>query len=295
MEELLDRFLRFQRVEKNASAHTISNYQRDILQFIEFLCDDVIVPTAVDKNDVRRFLAHLHQAGYARSTVARKLSALRSFFRFLVVEGYYAQSPLERVNTPKQRRQLPSFLHVDECVSLLEAPDDSVLGKRDRAILETLYATGIRVSELVGMSLHDVDYRQGYLRVLGKGSKERIVPLGQPACLAIERYVQEARPSLLKPGRTKEKALFLNKAGGRLSDRSVRRLVDKYVQQVALRRQISPHTLRHSFATHMLENGADLRSVQELLGHANVSTTQLYTHVTRERLTTVYKKAHPRA
>ncbi|HHW98447.1 MAG TPA: tyrosine recombinase XerC [Firmicutes bacterium] len=295
MEEMLDRFLRYQRVEKNASVHTINNYQRDILQFIEFLCDDVIESTEVDKNDLRRFLAHLQQSGYARSSIARKLSALRSFFRFLVMEGWCAHSPLEQVSTPKQRRQLPDFLYVDECFSLLQAPDDSALGKRDRAILETLYAAGIRVSELVGMSLHDVDFRQGYLRVLGKGSKERIVPLGRPACQAIERYVKEARPLLVKPGHTKENALFLNKAGGRLSDRSVRRLVDKYVQQVALRRQVSPHTLRHSFATHMLENGADLRSVQELLGHANVSTTQLYTHVTRERLKTVYKETHPRA
>lgn len=294
MQDLLDSFLRFQRVEKNASIHTIDNYQRDILQFIGFLCDDVVV-TNVDKHDLRRFLAYLQRQGYAKSSIARKLSALRSFFRFLVGEGYCANSPLEQVSTPKQKRQLPSFLYVDECVSLLEAPDDSALGKRDRAILETLYAAGIRVGELVGMSLHDVDFRQGYLRVLGKGAKERIVPLGKPACQAVECYVKEARPLLHRAGQGNDNALFLNKAGTRLSDRSVRRLVDKYVGQVALREHVSPHTLRHSFATHLLENGADLRSVQELLGHASVSTTQLYTHVTRERLRSVYKETHPRA
>lgn len=294
MQDFLDSFLRFQRVERNASIHTIENYQRDVLQFIDFLCDDVVV-AEINKHDLRRFLAHLQQAGYAKSSIARKLSALRSFFRFLVGEGHCDNSPLEQISTPKQKRQLPNFLYVEQCVSLLEAPDASPLGKRDRAILETLYASGIRVSELVGMSLHDVDFRLGYLRVLGKGAKERIVPLGKPACRAVECYVKESRPLLQKPGSTHDKALFLNKAGTRLSDRSVRRLVDKYVNQVALREQVSPHTLRHSFATHLLENGADLRSVQELLGHANVSTTQLYTHVTGERLRNVYKKTHPRA
>lgn len=294
MQDFLDSFLRFQRVERNASIHTIKNYQRDVLQFLDFLCDDVKV-VEVDKHDLRRFLAYLQQAGYAKSSIARKLSALRSFFRFLVREGYCSNNPLEQVRTPKQKRQLPNFLYVDQCVSLVEAPDDSPLGKRDRAILETLYAAGIRVSELVGMSLHDVDFRLGYLRVLGKGSKERIVPLGKPACQAIECYVKESRHLLQKADSTNDNALFLNKAGTRLSDRSVRRLVDKYVSQAALREDVSPHTLRHSFATHLLENGADLRSVQELLGHANVSTTQLYTHITGERLRSVYKETHPRA
>ncbi len=295
MEELVDRFLRFQRVERNASVHTVSNYQRDILQFTKFLCDDVIVVSEIGKLELRRYLAYLQQSGYAKSSIARKLSALRSFFSFLVKEGYYSQNPLDYISTPKREHHLPTFLYVDECFSLLAAPDDSHLGKRDRAILETLYATGIRVSELVGMSLHDVDFRQGYVRVLGKGSKERIVPLGKPACQAIERYLHDVRPVLVNPNKGSENALFLNRDGGRLSDRSVRRLTDKYVEQIALQRQVSPHTLRHSFATHMLDNGADLRSVQELLGHASVSTTQLYTHITRERLKTVYKETHPRA
>ncbi|NLY54208.1 MAG: tyrosine recombinase XerC [Firmicutes bacterium] len=295
MHELLDRFLRYQRVEKNASVHTINNYQSDILQFIAFSSDHVQSPTDIGRAELRRYLVYLQKEGYARSSIARKLSALRSFFRFLVRDEVCPSNPLDLLSTPKQGRQLPLFLQVSECLSLLEAPDDSVLGKRDKALLEMLYATGIRVSELVGLSLHDVDYRQGYARVLGKGGKERIVPVGEPACQALECYIKDARPLLVNAKKPNEKALFLNKAGGRLSDRSVRRLMDKYVQKVALERDVSPHTLRHSFATHMLDNGADLRSVQELLGHASVSTTQLYTHVTRERLKAVYRQAHPRA
>lgn len=294
MMDLLDRFLRYQRVERNASPNTIDNYQRDILQFIEFIGEDAVVAD-VDRILVRAFLAALQQVDYAKSTIARKLSALRSFFSFLVREEHCLTNPLEQISTPKQERNLPTFLYTNECALLLEMPDDSHLGKRDQAILETLYATGIRVSELVGMSLHDADYRLGYVRVMGKGAKERIVPLGGLACQAIESYLHDARPQLLKPGHSAETALFLNKFGSRLSDRSVRRLVDKYVEQAALDQPISPHTLRHSFATHMLDNGADLRSVQELLGHSSVSTTQLYTHVTRERLKAVYQEAHPRA
>ena len=295
MEELLDQFLRYLRVEKNASPHTVHNYQRDILQFIEFLCDDVIGVSDIDKLALRRYLAYLQESGYARSSVARKLSSLRSFFRFLVREGICSNNPLDSISTPKQERLLPGFLYLDDCLALLAAPDDSPLGKRDQAILEVLYASGIRVAELVALSLHDIDYRQGYVRVMGKGGKERIVPLGEPACQAVECIYQDVRPGLLKEETSAEKALFLNRNGGRLTDRSVRRLVDKYAKQVSLAQEVSPHTLRHSFATHLLDNGADLRSVQELLGHANVSTTQLYTHVTRERLKAVYRHAHPRA
>lgn len=298
MDELIDRFLRYQRVEKNASPHTIASYQRDILQFCGFICDDVAgaVKQPVTRRTLRRYLGHLQAAGYARSSIARKLSSLRSFFRFLVREGVWSQNPLDSVDTPRRERLLPDFLYQDDCLRLLNAPDsNSVLGLRDRAILELLYATGIRVSELVGLSLHDVDYRQGYVLVLGKGGKERIVPVGRPACQAAERYLVESRVQLVQRGRPNETAFFLNRDGGSLSDRSVRRIVDKYVKQVALETHVSPHTLRHTFATHMLDHGADLRSVQELLGHASVSTTQLYTHITKERLKTVYNKAHPRA
>lgn len=293
LKQLLDQFLRYQRVEKNASNHTVTNYQRDILQFLLFSCDDVTAVDDVNRSMLRRYLAYLQQGGYARSSIARKLSSLRSFFRYLVREGVCSENPLQNLSTPKQEKFLPGFLYPDDCISLLQAPQDSILGKRDRAILELLYATGIRVSELVGLGMHDVDWRQGYVRVFGKGAKERIVPVGKPACLALEDYLNSSRQQLAKEGN--ERAFFLNKLGGRLSDRSVRRLIDKYVSQVAIDQHVSPHTLRHTFATHLLDNGADLRSVQELLGHASVSSTQIYTHVTKERLKKVYLQAHPRA
>lgn len=295
MEELLDYFLRYLRVERNASVHTINNYKRDIRQFVSFLTRNKIEMLGVNKHHIRLFLGELQQSQYARATVARKLAALRSFYSFLSREEYCASNPFQQVATPKQKRLLPAPLYVEQCLKLLEAPDDSSLGLRDRAILEILYATGIRVGELVGLSFHDADFRQGYVRVFGKGAKERIVPLGKPAALAVERYLREARPLLAKATPHDSRALFLNKNGTRLSDRSVRRLLDKYIKQSGLPQSVSPHTLRHSFATHLLDNGADLRSVQELLGHENVSTTQLYTHVTRARLKAVYKKAHPRA
>lgn len=293
MRDYLEQFLRFQRVERNASVHTVTNYRRDILQLIRFLNADQLTVTEITRPMLRQYLAHLQHGGYARSSIARKLSSLRSFFGFLVAEGVCFENPLKQLSTPKQKRSLPGFLYPRECSSLLEAPNNSELGKRDRAILELLYATGIRVSELVGLNLYDVDYGQGYVRVFGKGAKERIVPVGQMACTALADYLSQSRPQLMRgPG---EQALFLNRLGGRLSDRSVRRLVDKYVHMVALDEKTSPHTLRHTFATHLLDNGADLRSVQELLGHSSVSTTQIYTHVTKERLKTVYNQAHPRA
>lgn len=296
MDKYIDIYLRYQRVEKNASIHTIQNYERDLRQFLSFLSagerPDLL---AVNKASLRRYLAHLQKQGYARSSIARKLSSLRSFFRFLVREGVCEQNPLERVDTPRREKRLPKFLYEDDCVELLSAPDDSLLGKRDRAILELLYATGIRVAELVGLDLHDLDYRLGYVRVYGKGAKERIVPVGRQACEAVLDYLGDARPKLLSSGLSGERALFVNRLGSRLTDRSVRRLVDKYVAQISLTSDISPHTLRHTFATHMLNHGADLRSVQELLGHVSVSTTQLYTHVTKEKLKSVYRQAHPRA
>ncbi|MGI6357526.1 MAG: tyrosine recombinase XerC [Bacillota bacterium] len=293
MREYLEQFLRFQRVEKNASVHTITNYRRDILQLMQFLNNDRLTVTDIDRSMLRQYLAHLQHGGYARSSIARKLSSLRSFFGFLVAEGVCPDNPLQHLSTPKQKRALPEFLYPRECSSLLEAPDDSDLGKRDRAILELLYATGMRVSELVGLNLYDVDHGQGYVRVFGKGAKERIVPVGRLACAALDDYVAHSRPKLAQG--TNEQALFLNRLGGRLTDRSVRRMVDKYVTLAALDQDVSPHTLRHTFATHLLDNGADLRSVQELLGHSSVSTTQIYTHVTKERLKTVYNQAHPRA
>jgi len=292
---LIDRFLRYLRAERNASPHTEKNYRNDLEQFREYL-ERQGIPTfaSVSYEEARRYLAGLSLKEYARRTLSRKLSALRSFYMFLVREGLAESSPFALVRSPKQERKLPVFLYLEEMRELLEAPDPAdPLGLRDRAVLETLYASGMRVSELAALDTDSVDLASGIALVFGKGSKERYVPLGEYAVEAIRNYLRRARPHLVKD--PAQEALFLNRAGGRLTDRSVRRIVDRAVEQAALRKNISPHTLRHSFATHMLEAGADLRTVQELLGHENISTTQIYTHITRDHLQAIYNRAHPRA
>jgi integrase/recombinase XerC len=291
----LDLFFQYLYVEKNASNYTIRNYAADLAQFAEFISKRQRPHLKqVEYLDIRAFLAYLHDQSYARKTVARKLSALRSFYLFMVKQGHIEVSPLQLMKSPKVEKTLPSYLYIDEIQQLLAAPDRSKpLGLRDVAMLETLYAAGMRVSELVGLNLDHLDLRMGTARVFGKGAKERYVPLGDYACEAIEHYLQVARPKLLQ--NQQESALFLNYKGGRMSDRSVRRMLEAYVRQIASSKKISPHTLRHTFATHLLEAGADLRSVQELLGHVNISTTQIYTHVTRDHLQSVYNQAHPRA
>jgi len=226
--------------------------------------------------------------------MARKLATLRSFVRYLCREEVLEGNPIAAVSTPKQEKRLPRFLYPKEIELLLEAPDISrPSGLRDKAILEVLYATGIRVSELVSLNLSNLDTQSGSIKVLGKGGKERIIPMGTKACTAMDKYLQVRRKALKKDNGT-ETAVFLNKFGQRLTARSVRNIINKYVQQVALNQKVSPHTLRHTFATHLLNGGADLRSVQELLGHVKLSTTQVYTHVTKERIKTVHDKSHPR-
>ncbi len=300
MYTLIDNFIVYLKVEKNASPRTIESYQTDIWQFIDYLAEElklpgeVVRPERVDHLLVRKYLALLQRKGLSRTTIARKLAGLRSFFRFLCREEILAVSPVAQVSTPKLEKRLPKFLYQDEAQALMEAPDTGMpAGLRDKAILEVLYSSGLRVSELVNLETGDVDLSVGYLRVMGKGSRERIVPMGSYAINAVRKYLSDGRPSLL--GKSACKSLFLNKTGGPLSARSVRNLVDKYVNQVSIRYKISPHTLRHSFATHLLDGGADLRSVQELLGHVKMSTTQIYTHVTKEKLREVYEKNHPRA
>ena len=290
MQRYIDKFINYLKVERNASDHTIINYTIDLGVFKTFLGERSI--ETIDHLALRRFLAELRARNYAKRTIARKLASLRSLFRFLFREGYIKKNPITAISTPKLDRKLPVFLDVAKIEKLLQSPPESdAAGLRDRALLETLYSAGIRVSELVGLDIDDVDIISGVIKVLGKGSKERVVPIGEPALNAIRKYLDTRAGSRVKD----KDAVFLNNHGRRLTDRSVRRVVDKYIRACGMAEKISPHSLRHSFATHLLDRGADLRSVQELLGHANLSTTQIYTHVTMERLKSVYDKAHPRA
>ena len=290
MQRYIDKFKDYLTVEKNYSAHTVKNYLCDLKEFSEFLAGKDLKD--VDYLTVRKLLAHLRGKSISKRSVARKLSSLRSFFKFLEKDGYIKNSPVTSVSTPKMDKKLPIFLDEQIVLKILTAPDEKTFqGARDRAMLETLYSAGIRVSELVGIDTSDVDFISGVIKVLGKGKKERLAPVGEKAVKAIREYTEYKNR---KP-RGDKKALFLNKSGKRITDRSVRRVVEKYIRLLNLREHISPHTFRHSFATHLLNRGADLRSVQELLGHKNLSTTQIYTHVTTERLKSVYDKAHPRA
>lgn len=273
-------------VEKNYSEHTLLNYRLDLEEFFKFFGNDDV--KAVDYPALRRFLADLRLKERRPRSVARKLSSLRSFFKYLQREGIVDKNPAALVQTPKLDKSLPHFLTEQDAVRLMESPvEDKVADLRDKAIFETLYSSGIRVSELVGLSVRDVDLISNVIKVFGKGKKERIVPIGDKACEAIQGYL-DARG-------VKSDAVFLNRSGGRLTSRSVRNIINKHITKQSMAQKVHPHMLRHSFATHMLDHGADLRSVQELLGHVNLSTTQIYTHLTTDRLKSVYAKAHPRA
>jgi tyrosine recombinase XerC len=290
MQRYIDKFINYLRVERNASDHTVKNYAIDLGMFGQFLGERDI--SSVDHLAIRRYLAEMRAKNYSKRTVARKLASLRSLFRFLYREGHIKKNPLTAISSPKLDKKLPVFLDTEKVGRLLEAPPaDKLSGLRDRALLETLYSTGIRVSELVGLDIDDVDFISGVVKVFGKGRKERVVPIGEPAIKAIRNYVDGRKSAKVRD----RGAVFLNNAGRRLTDRSVRRVIDRHIRSCSIAEHISPHSLRHSFATHLLDRGADLRSVQELLGHMNLSTTQIYTHVTMERLKNVYDKAHPRA
>lgn len=281
-------FLRYLEAERNASQHTLYNYRIDLKEFLGFLKERG--PREVDYLQLRLYLTHLKEKNLSRKSVARKLSCLRSFYRFLYREGEIKQNPTIGILTPKQERKLPLFLNEPEVNTLLDVSfSDDWTGLRDRALLETLYSSGMRVGELVALEISSIDFFSGYAKLRGKGKKERIVPVTETALRAIRNYLK-ALPFTKSP-----KGVFLSKRGTRLTTRSVARILDKYVQLTSIQKKISPHVLRHSFATHLLDRGADLRAVQELLGHANLSTTQVYTHVTMERLKEAYDKAHPRA
>lgn len=293
MQEEIDAFLAALEGERGVSSHTLTGYGRDLRHFARFLSGErVTVWSAVTPQIARRYVATMDRR-YARSSVSRRLSALRTFYKYLYREGMVSRNPLVLVGTPKQPRRLPKFLTPHEVAALLAAPDVTTrIGLRDRALLEVLYATGLRVGELTSLRRGDLP-SSDEIRIMGKGRRERIVLLTSAAQDALRRYVNEARPSLAR--HRVVDAVFLNARGGPLSDRGVRVIVDRHIRKVAFDRRISPHALRHTFATHLLDGGADLRSVQELLGHASLATTQIYTHVSRDWLKRVYDRSHPRA
>jgi integrase/recombinase XerC len=300
----IKKFLEHLQYQRNASTHTLRNYASDLKQFQDYL---TISPSGeprpgpelaqIDNLTIREFLGTLYRRQNKKSSAARKLATLRSFMKYLSSQGVIAANPAKVVASPKQEKRLPDFLTLPTVEELLESPDCSTdLGKRDRAILEVLYASGLRASELVGLDSGDVDLKEGILRVLGKGRKERVVPFGRRALQALEEYMA-VRNNLIKRGSSEATAdaIFLNFRGGRLTSHSVGFILDKHVAKLAQRLRVHPHTLRHTFATHMLSAGADLRAIQELLGHESLSTTQKYTHVSTEQLVRVYRSCHPRA
>ncbi len=297
MEEYINNFIDYLRIERNYSKNTIGSYLIDISDFKDFLFNmNGKLPTLddIDYLIIRSYLANLQGRQLARSTILRKLSSLRSFFKYLYKRGYIKVDPTSNLSSPKLQRKLPDFLELFEIESLLSAPDtNTAIGLRDKAIMELLYSTGMRVGELLSLNLEDLDITNAIVKVRGKGRKERIIPVGRTAIDAIRHYLEVRHE--LSSGKHSQ-ALFLSERGNRMPGSiSVRRRIEKYAKEAGIKKKITPHTLRHTFATHMLNAGADLRSVQEMLGHVNLSTTQIYTHLTTERLKKVYEKAHPRA
>lgn len=325
---LVQQFINYLRAERHFSPHTAKCYAADLQQFCGYLCQygsrqapgagpatnghpvDLAKLTppkdvsgedlnrrllVIETDDVRAFMSLLRDNNYCKSTVARKLATLRSFYKFLVKRSYLQSNPVAPIRTPKQDKRLPKYLEVEQIEKLLSNPDTTtLLGARDRAMLETLYSTGMRVSELIALNIADVDLQQSVVRIAGKGKKRRVIPLGPGAVQTIIHYL-DLRRTNPRSGSFDGEALFVNKHGQRLSTRSVRRKLDKYLLEAGLDLSVSPHTLRHSFATHMLQRGADLRSVQEMLGHQSLSTTQIYTHLSGEIVKKQYNEAHPRA
>lgn len=297
-DKAVQEFILYLKLEKNASEHTIVSYSEDIASFLAFArlqgFDNNF--DSVNQILIRSYLADLKKQDFARRTIARRIAALRSLFRFLYRENMVENNPFGVIRTPKLEKRLPDFLDEAELNDLFTLPGKTLLGIRDLAILELLYATGVRVSELVGLHVYDIDFSSGFILVYGKGSKERIVPFGRKAAQALIRYLEGSRPRLYSKHHGPEhQQVFVNSKGGPLTDRSVRRILEKYMTELALAKHVTPHTIRHSFATHLLDHGADLRLVQELLGHVSLSSTQIYTHISREKLKGIYRKAHPRA
>ncbi len=298
MQSAISKFLRYLRVERNASDLTIKSYREDLESLLDYLVESQRRPPHVDQItplELREYVGALHQAGYAQSSIAPRLASLRSFYRFCQREGLASSNPAKPLRNPRRQRKLPHFLTTRQIAKLLAAPAaDNPLGLRDRAILETMYSAGLRVSELVDVSDGDLDFEQGLVRVRGKGKRERLAPLGRFAVRALKRWLAVRKLSGRQP-KGHQAPVFVNKFGNRITTRSIARMLEKYLLQTGLDRKTSPHTLRHSFATHLLDRGADIRSVQELLGHKSLITTQIYTHVSTKRLRQAYQRAHPRA
>ena len=290
-------FVTHVKVEKGLSANTVEAYHRDLMKFDVFAKKRKLTLEGVSRDDLVDFLAGLYRENLESRTVARHLVTLRNFFRFAQIQDLIATDPTINLESPKIRRSLPGYLKLEDVERLLNQPDPkTAMGVRDRAMLEVLYSTGLRVSELVSLKIGDLDHKVGCVRTIGKGDKERIVPVGRKALAMVEKYLQEARPELLKKAKLSQShALFVNRRGTSLSRVGVWKILSAYGRRAGLRVGLTPHMLRHSFATHLLERGADLRSVQLMLGHADISTTQIYTHVVEERLKQIYKAHHPRA
>jgi len=294
---LIASYLMHVRVEKGLSANTISAYKRDLLKFDEFARKRKLTLESVGRDDLVDFLAGLYRLKLESRTVARQLVTLRNFFRFAQIQELIPEDPSINLESPKIRRHLPGYLRLEEVEKLLEQPDSKTpMGLRDRAMLEVLYSTGLRVSELTSLGVNDLDTKVGCVRCIGKGDKERIVPVGKKALGMVDKYLRDGRPQLLRNAKASSgPALFINRRGVALSRVGVWKILSAYGRRAGLRVALTPHMLRHSFATHLLERGADLRSVQLMLGHADISTTQIYTHVVEERLKQIYKAHHPRA
>ena len=295
MEIFLKEYLTTLKLERNLSGNTVSSYKNDISSLFSFLETlGITDPSQVNKKELNSFFSSLSKTGLSSNSAARYYSSIKGFFRYLFIQNYIKENPMEKVSSPKLKKGLPLVLSVTEVDSILSKPDTSVvLGLRDKALLELLYACGVRVSELLGLKVSDLFFNEEIIRVFGKGSKERLVPVGRSAVKWVKEYLIKSRTMLEKKHKS-ENFLFLNKRGTKLSRMGIWKIVDKYVKEAGIKKEVHPHTFRHSFATHLLEGGADLRAVQEMLGHADISTTQIYTHIDREYIKQMHKDFHPR-
>ena len=292
MHTLITEFANYLSFEKRHSPNTVESYQRDLNRFFEGQATQTILKTTAQ--DVRKFLLILQESGLSSKSIARSLSSVKSFFRFLVSENYIQENPAESMESPKLWRKIPNILTPQEVETLLDTPDTGTLpGKRNKVMLEVLYATGLRVSELISLKINDIDLEVGYLRSFGKGGKERVIPLGEVAVMYLKDYNQQVRPKLLIDSSVDE--LFITRRGRKMTRQAFWKILKDCVRQSGVTLSVSPHTLRHAFATHLLERGADLRSVQEMLGHSDISTTQIYTHILQNRMREIFNRCHPRA